>query len=207
MPHALLVTAHPRTDSLTAQVATRARARLEATGHTVDLLDLYAEDFDPRLHPADEPDWENRDKTYSAEVQAHMRRITDADEIVLVFPIWWFGPPAILKGWIDRVWNYGFAYGRSKPRLAGKRLLWLALAGASAEEIEGDGWDAWMENQLVAGISKFCGIDDATLRFLYQTELSGVPADQRPARVATLLTATDTTLDTHLTHRPTLATT
>jgi putative NADPH-quinone reductase len=48
--------------------------------------------------------------------------------------VYWQNVPAILKGWIDRVWNYGFAYGRSRPRLAGKRMLWLSLAGATADD-------------------------------------------------------------------------
>jgi putative NADPH-quinone reductase len=66
---------------------------------------------------ADEPDWNDREREYSAEVWAHMQRIDAADTMIVVFPIWWFGLPAILKGWVDRVWNCGFAYGRSGPRL------------------------------------------------------------------------------------------
>ena len=78
MPTTLLVVAHPRTDSLTAAVAARTRARLLAEGHTVDLLDLAAEGFDPRMTPEDEPDWADRDKKYSPEVHAHMDRIVAA---------------------------------------------------------------------------------------------------------------------------------
>ncbi|WP_437075342.1 NAD(P)H-dependent oxidoreductase [Streptomyces sp. enrichment culture] len=94
----MLVVAHPRTDSRTTQVAHQAAHR-------------------------DEPDRQDRGKVYSAEVRAHMRRI-DAADVIVVFPLRWFGPPpAILKGWIDRIWNYGFAYGRSTPRLAATRML------------------------------------------------------------------------------------
>ncbi len=119
MATALLVVAHHRAGSLTAHIADRARVRLEKDGRTVDVLDLHAEDFDPRMTVADEPDWGDRDKTYSAEVRAHMRRIDAADLIVVVFPVWWYGLPAVLKGWIDRVWNYGFAYGRPPRASAG----------------------------------------------------------------------------------------
>lgn len=86
--HTLLVVAHPRADSLTAQVAGHLHARVKDAGGTVDVLDLYAEGFDPRLTPADEPDREDREKRYSPEVHAHMDRIAAADEIVVVFPVW-----------------------------------------------------------------------------------------------------------------------
>jgi putative NADPH-quinone reductase len=195
MTRTLLLVAHPRRDSLTHEVAHRVRHRLEAAGGEVDWLDLYAEDFDPRLTPADEPDWEDRDKEYSADVRRHMRRIEAADAIVAVFPVWWFAPPAVLKGWIDRVWNYGFAYGRSTPRLAAKRMLWLGLAGGSPEQYAASGLDVALDRQLRVGISEFCGIRDARVRLLHGTELSGVPEALRPDRVKEVLSAADAALD------------
>ncbi|MFD7321143.1 NAD(P)H oxidoreductase [Streptomyces sp. NPDC059875] len=193
--HTLLVHAHPRPDSLTAQVADLVHARLKDGGGTVDVLDLYAEGFDPVLHPADEPDWEDREKTYTPEVHAHMDRILAADDIVIVFPVWWMAPPAVLKGWIDRVWNYGFAYGRSRPRLASKRMLWLALMGNPLEEIEQLGLDTVLDTQLRVGVSEYCGIRDTSVRIVYGTELSGVPKDLRPARVRELLVEAGAALD------------
>ncbi|MEU6986147.1 NAD(P)H oxidoreductase [Streptomyces sp. NPDC046324] len=193
--HTLLVHAHPRPDSLTAQVAGLVHGRLTGTGGTVDVLDLYAEGFDPVLRPADEPDWEDREKTYTPEVHAHMDRILAADDIVVVFPVWWMAPPAVLKGWIDRVWNYGFAYGRSKPRLAEKRMVWLALLGNSQEEIEKLGLDTVLDTQLRVAVSEYCGIRDVSVRSVYGTELSGVPKDLRTERVRELLAEAGTALD------------
>ncbi|MEU2655021.1 NAD(P)H oxidoreductase [Streptomyces sp. NPDC007325] len=184
--HTLLVHAHPRTDSLTAQVSGLLHARLKDGGASVDVLDLYAEGFDPVLRPADEPDWADREKTYSPEVHAHMDRVLAADDIVVVFPVWWMAPPAVLKGWIDRVWNYGFAYGRSKPRLAGKRMLWLALMGNTEAEIAQWGLSPVLDLQLRVAVSRFCGIEDASVAILHGTELSGVPRAQRPQRVREL---------------------
>ncbi|MFF2044535.1 NAD(P)H oxidoreductase [Kitasatospora sp. NPDC058170] len=171
--HALLVLAHPRTDSLTAQLAHRSRARLEAAGFTVDLLDLHAEGFDPRMSPQDEPDWADQDKRYSAEVRAQMRRIDAADVIVAVFPLWWFGLPAILKGWIDRVWNHGFAYGRSSPRLQGKRMLWIPLAAYPQDRFEELGWAGLVDRLLREGISAYCGIEDASVHFVHDSLTAG----------------------------------
>ncbi|KAA5832860.1 NAD(P)H oxidoreductase [Saccharopolyspora hirsuta] len=167
---ALVVVAHPRGDSITARSADLVHRELKAAQYEVDLLDLYAEDFDPRLTTADEPDWNDRDKTYSPEVHAHMARIDAADLIAVVFPVWWFAPPAILKGWIDRVWNHGFAYGRGEPRLAGKRMLWLGLAGGSREGYAEVGLAEMMDVQLRIGISNFCGIEDAELRLVHDLE-------------------------------------
>ncbi|MGK5629996.1 NAD(P)H oxidoreductase [Streptomyces sp. URMC 123] len=189
--HTLLVVAHPRPGSLTAQVAHRLHGRLKESGATVDVLDLHAEGFDPRLTPVDEPDWEDREKRYSPEVHAHMDRIAAADDILAVFPVWWSAPPAILKGWIDRVWNYGFAYGRSTPRLAGKRMLWLGLVGAGEADLAAAGTDSAISHQL-ADISRFCGIADASVRCLYGTEMSGLPQARRPERVRQLLAAAET---------------
>ncbi|MCZ4120984.1 NAD(P)H oxidoreductase [Streptomyces sp. H39-S7] len=186
--HALLVLAHPRGNSLTAQIAHRTRDRLMSAGYTVDLLDLHAEGFDPRNGPEDEPDWADRDKPYSPEVRAHMDRIDAADVIIVVFPIWWFALPAIAKGWIDRVWNYGFAYGRSRPRLGGKRMLWLGLSSYPREHFTELGWDTVIDRQLRVGISEFCGIKDATVEFVHDSLSAGPLA----------LTAADAALTTFL---------
>lgn len=168
--HALVVLAHHRRDSLTAHIAARAVDRLTATGYTVDLLDLHAEDFDPRMTEADQPEWGNRDKRYSAGAQAHMARLLAADVVVVAFPVYWLSVPAVLKGWIDRVWNYGFAYGRSKPRLAGKRILWLALAGADGSDPLIPEMQAALEGQLSAGLSFYSGFADSRVGLLPDAE-------------------------------------
>ncbi|WP_280399430.1 NAD(P)H oxidoreductase [Nocardia carnea] len=163
---ALVVIAHHRTDSLTAHMAELAARRLTAAGYRIDRLDLHAEGFDPRMTVADQPDWNDREKIYSPEVEAHMRRILAADLIVAVFPVYWVQVPALLKGWIDRVWNYGFAYGRSKPRLAGKQMLWLGLAGAADD----DGYVELMQQSLSAqlndGLAYYCGLSHSMVGLL-----------------------------------------
>lgn len=176
MSGALVVVAHPRGDSLTAQLARRAVARLEADGHTVDVLDLHAEGFDPRMGTEDEPDWSDPDKEYSTETRAHMDRIAAAEILVVVFPLWWFGLPAILKGWIDRVWNNGFAYGRSHPLLTGKRMVWIPLVSYPEAKFKELDWVEPVDRLLRVGISEYCGIQDATVHFVYDSLSAGESA-------------------------------
>src|SRR5271169_6797345 len=104
-----VVFAHPSPASFAAAVRDRVVSALVAQGHDVDELDLYAAGFDPVLTPAE----------WAAHVQgaAHLtgagseaERLRKADALVLVFPTWWFGLPAILKGWFDRVWAPGVAF-------------------------------------------------------------------------------------------------
>ncbi|WP_324188686.1 NAD(P)H oxidoreductase [Nocardia flavorosea] len=173
---ALVVVAHPRPDSLTAHISRLTTRRLTAAGYRIDLLDLNAENFDPRMTDADLPDWNNRDKTYSPEVESHMRRILAADVIVAVFPVYWMQVPAILKGWIDRVWNYGFAYGRSKPRLAGKRMLWLGLAGAADDDDVVGLMQQALSAQLDDGIAYYCGLTHSSVGLL-------AGAEEKPQRL------------------------
>ncbi|MGW5386381.1 NAD(P)H oxidoreductase [Nocardia sp. NPDC003963] len=163
---ALIVVAHPRRDSLTAHIAGLAARRLTAAGYRIDLLDLHAENFDPRMTAADLPEWGNREKTYSPETENHMRRVLAADVIVPVFPVYWMQVPAILKGWIDRVWNYGFAYGRSTPRLAGKRILWLGLAGAADDDVAVELMQQALSTQLDDGIAYYCGFAQSSVGLL-----------------------------------------
>ncbi|MFF2393190.1 NAD(P)H oxidoreductase [Nocardia sp. NPDC058114] len=169
-PTALVVLGHHRSDSLSAHVADRAVGRLTAAGYTVDFLDLQTENFDPRMTVADQPEWGNRDKVYSPTAEAHMRRMLAADIVVVVFPVYWQSVPALLKGWIDAVWNYGFAYGRSKPRLAGKRILWLGLAGATADDAIIPGMQQLLEAQLNEGLAYYSGFADSRVGLLPDAE-------------------------------------
>ncbi|GAB3655586.1 NAD(P)H oxidoreductase [Glycomyces tarimensis] len=169
-PTALVVVTHHRADSFTAHIADLVTARLKAAGYAIDLLDLQAEGFDPRMTVADQPDWGDRDKAYSEEVQRHERRLLAADVIIPVFPIYWFHLPALLKGWIDRVWNYGFAYGRSKPRLAGRKMLWIGLAGATADDPTAPMMQEGLDAALRDSISYYCGITEAAVEILFDAE-------------------------------------
>jgi putative NADPH-quinone reductase len=101
-----VILAHPRQGSFNHAIAGTVVTALTSHGHTVYFHDLYAERFDPVL-PYDEIP---RDVPLDPLVAQHCREIREADGIVIVHPDWWGQPPAILKGWIDRVIRPGVAY-------------------------------------------------------------------------------------------------
>jgi NAD(P)H dehydrogenase (quinone) len=159
----LLVVTHPRSTSLTHAAAGALAEGLHEAGHRSTLADLHREGFDPVLSVPDEPDW-NGEKTYSPEVEREMERIRAHDAIAMVFPLWWWSLPAMLKGWIDRVWNRGFAYG---PRnLAGTKSLMVALTADSEAGLAKRGYREAIRVSLQVGILDYCGMKDGRLAFL-----------------------------------------
>ena len=101
-----VILAHPQTGSFNHAIADTAIATLHKAGHSVIFHDLYAERFDPLLPYCEIP----RDATLPPDIAAHCSEIAAADGIVIVHPNWWGMPPAILKGWVDRVLRPGVAY-------------------------------------------------------------------------------------------------
>lgn len=161
----LLVVAHPRAGSLTHRAAAAFARAVAEGGHEVEMADLMAEGFDPVLRVADEPDWADPTKPWAADVVAEMARIERNEATVLVFPVWWWSMPAILKGWIDRVWANGWAYGgRAYPHA---RVWALALVGGPAAATAAGGFDRVLEGQIVDGTFRFCGVAEPRLALLH----------------------------------------
>lgn len=179
-----LIWAHPRADSLTAKVAQAITEELQQRGWQVTELDLYRTGFDPVLQPVDEPDWADPDKAYSSEVMRLASDLAGKDAAFIVFPIWWFSTPAIVKGYIDRVWNHGIFYGSGR-RLPFDSVRWIALAGESEASFTKRGLDKSMTHLLNVGIAGFCGAKDSQVHILYDT--LGEQATDLPAHHAALL--------------------
>jgi NAD(P)H dehydrogenase (quinone) len=153
----LIVHAHPDPRSLTRQLVELAVATLERCGHRVAVSDLYGmgwkavfdeRDFPVRADPARLSFVAESAQSYAsgrqaADIAAEQAKLLAADAVILQFPLWWFGMPAILKGWIDRVFAYGLAYGYrgagnryryGDGGLAGKRALVSVTVGGPAED-------------------------------------------------------------------------
>ena len=140
MTRCLLVFAHPLGESLNARLAATVEAAARAQGWQVTRRDLY-NGFDPVLTPEERAGYY---ATPATTLAAEKRELTEAEVLILVFPTWWFGFPAILKGWFDRVWMPGTAFDHSPgfgpmiPRLDQLReVLAVTTMGAPA-------WIDWL---------------------------------------------------------------
>jgi putative NADPH-quinone reductase len=118
----LYVYCHPLGDSFHAAIQKEALAGLQEAGHSIDLLDLYAEGFDPVLTAERRRDYHDAARN-RANNQAYVDRLMAANALVVQFPTWSFGPPAILKGWFDRMFGPGIAMDLSNAARARPLLL------------------------------------------------------------------------------------
>ncbi len=106
----LVLFCHPTRDSFQGSILAAVEAALGGAGHAVRVVDLYAEGFDPVL---DAGAWRahRHDQAWpAADLAPHLASLAWAEGLVLVFPTWWYGLPALLKGWFDRVWQPGAAF-------------------------------------------------------------------------------------------------
>lgn len=179
--HCLLVVAHPLEQSLCATLAETARAALAASGHQVEVLDLYHQNFHPALTPAERESYYQRfDQSALSSEIAQLQR---AEILVLVFPTWWFGFPAILKGWFDRVWAPGVAYdhaadlGTITPRLVSlKHALAITTLGSPCWVDKCVMWQP-VRRILKTAILKFCA-PGCRLEFLSFYKCENLSAEQ-----------------------------
>ncbi|WP_328318662.1 NAD(P)H-dependent oxidoreductase [Streptomyces sp. NBC_00388] len=194
----LIVTAHPDPRSLTASLTDFAAARLRAGGHHVQVSDLYAMKWKAAVDADDFPAHAPGERLdvlaasgeatlagrLSADIAAEQEKLLWSDAVILQFPLWWFSVPAILKGWIDRVFTFQFAHGPSVPppysegALAGRRALVSVTAGAR-ETAFGDrgihGQLSGVLHPLQHGLFWFTGIAPLEPFALYETV--GIPAE------------------------------
>ena len=105
----LLIHCHPRAESFSAALRDTARQALEAAGHQVECRDLYAEGFSPALNAAEHRDYLDP-ASNPPDVADHVASLQRAEALLLVYPTWWYGLPAMLKGWFDRIWAPGIAF-------------------------------------------------------------------------------------------------
>jgi NAD(P)H dehydrogenase (quinone) len=176
----LFVLAHPEPTSFTASLARHGIAALDEAGHSVELTDLYATKFDPvsdrrnfagaanpeRYDQQAEEKFASVTSGYSSELNAEMDRLVTCDVLVLQFPIWWLGMPAIMKGWIDRVFAIGVTYGGGRwfdrGRMRGKRAMLAVTIGGteaaySTNGVYGPATDVL--RPINHGVFAFCGFD------------------------------------------------
>ena len=176
--------AHPDPHSLTATLRTASLDHLRARSHEVTESDLYAMGWNPVLSDGDlggrtEATLSSRQKaatlgkTLSADIRGEQDKLRAADTVVLQFPLWWYGMPAILKGWFDRVFTAGFAFWLKDPAtgrvrkygdggLVGRRVLTVVAAGDRPESLGRRGMSGPLEDilwPLLHGTAHYAGME------------------------------------------------
>lgn len=168
----IIVTAHPDGTSLTASLAGRLAERLGTDD--VELIDLDDEGFDPRFSAADRAAYRGEGEP-PADVRMYQRRLDDADDLILVFPVYWWSMPALMKGWIDRVFINGWAFdigpdGGTRRRLGELTVHLLLVAGDAAGTYDRHGYENAILTQIVHGIVDYCGARRGGVVFLHESE-------------------------------------
>ncbi|WP_423604966.1 NAD(P)H-dependent oxidoreductase [Sphingomonas sp. MS122] len=158
----LVVISHPDPNSLTHAVANAFASGLRESdaGVSVEIADLAAEGFDPRQTARDLAA-HLLTATPAAAILAEQARIDRADRLVLVYPVYWWSFPALLKGWIDRVftngWAYGYTEGDGRKKLGRLEVVLIAVGGTDAGTYARHGYFGAMRTQIDHGIFDYCG--------------------------------------------------
>lgn len=157
----LIIYAHPNPNSLNGHFKNTLVRHLQQNGHEAAVRDLYQLNFDPVLSLDDMAG--QRNGLVADDVKQEQEFITWADCITFIHPIWWTGLAAIMKGYIDRVFSYGFAYrydqGVQKGLLNGKQAVIINTHGKSHEEYASIGMDKALSLTSDNGIYSYCGFE------------------------------------------------
>jgi putative NADPH-quinone reductase len=155
----LVVYCHPVPESFCAAVRDATVAALQAGGAEVRLVDLYAERFDPVM-PTDERRSYNSQSPVDPDLKPHIERLKWAEAILFVYPTWWYGLPAMLKGWFDRVWAKDIAFsledgGKITPLMTHIRKIGIVTTCGAPR------WWSWIIGQpgrktILHGIRALC---------------------------------------------------
>lgn len=186
--HALIVLSHPNPQSFSHRIAEQVAqgVAMNDSGHTAEIVDLAAEGFDPRFTRND-VDVSNKEALPADDVIAEQKRVDRADALVLVYPVYWWSMPGLLKGWIDRVLTNGWAYDYGADLRVVKKLRRLpvhlvAHGAADMKTYQKYGYQDAMKKQIDEGIFDYCGAKVLTSTLLIGLDDSARAADLETAR-------------------------
>lgn len=177
-----IVHAHPEAESLNGSLLRFMVEHLKQAGHAVEISNLYTMKWKPELEPGSIESF--LDGTQAADITEEQRKLRWADTVIFQFPLWWYSMPAILKGWVDRVYAKGFAYGvgeHSDRRwgtrfgegvMAGKRAMLVVTAGGWESHYGPRGINGPMEDLLFPihhGVLHYPGFDVLPPFVVYRT--------------------------------------
>ncbi|MCX8076283.1 MAG: NAD(P)H-dependent oxidoreductase [Aquificaceae bacterium] len=164
-----VIYAHPNPKSFNHALKEAVIEVLESKGKNYQLRDLYAMGFNPVLSSSDLETFLSG--SVPEDVKREQEIIKASELIIFIYPIWWTGMPAILKGYIDRVFSYGFAYEEKDGELVGllsdKTVVIINTLGASALDYGPSGMEDCLRKTTETGVFRFCGMHVIEHIFLY----------------------------------------
>lgn len=193
----LIIYCHPSKNSHNGKILNEIQKSLNQQKKAYEVIDLYEENFQPCLTLAEYERFQNREKVVEPDVEKMQKKINAASTLIFVYPIWWYGMPALLKGFMDRVLTSGFAYRFKKVNkimlfgaslcslipglryllqphsaqglLKGKKALIFRTYGGPkfGKRLFGN-----VPKQLEEATLRFCGITDIEIHELYNTDKS-----------------------------------
>jgi NAD(P)H dehydrogenase (quinone) len=165
----LVVYAHPNPESFNHAVLETFVQGLQSKGHEPEILDLYAQGFDPLLSAVDLASFQSGETP--VDIQAQQAKVARAEGLAFIFPIWWSSMPAILKGWIDRVFSLGFAYAIEEEGPVGllkqQKALLITTAGGDQAFFDHSGIQKAIQMTIDLGVFSFTGIPKVQHEFFY----------------------------------------
>ncbi|KAG1661937.1 putative NAD(P)H oxidoreductase [Nymphon striatum] len=175
----LIVFTHPNSSSFNHAILERISAGLKEAGHTIKVKDLYQENFDPILS-ANDLEQLQQGKT-PPKIAKEQEQLLWADSLIFIYPLWWFGRPAMLKGWFDIVMTNGLAFEYSsdgaKGLLKHERALVLITAGGSKQYFEDSDALQLIHRPITDGTLSFCGIKDVSHEIYY--DIANISDEER----------------------------
>jgi len=157
----LVLYSHPNPRSFNHAVLETVAEILPVRGHEVVIRDLYALPFDPVLKPGDLAGIQSGN--LPEDIKIEQEHVSWADALIIIHPIWWTGLPAMFKGYIDRVFCYGFAYSFDAkglvPHFKGKKALIINTQGTPQAAYEASGMFGALKMTSDTGIYNFCGLE------------------------------------------------
>ena len=171
--HVLTVFDHPQRQNFPGAVLDTFVEGIVQAGHTAEVADLHAEGFDPRFIAADHAHFWGGPRPDDSTREAE--RVDAADALALVFPVYWWSFPAMLKGWIDRVFTAGWAYSvdaesTSRGHLSDKPVMLIGTGGTRPTTYAKYGYGDALRTQIEIGIFGFCGMTDIETHLLLDVD-------------------------------------
>jgi NAD(P)H dehydrogenase (quinone) len=175
----LTLFAHPFADKYPSAVMDAFHQPFLEAGYSIEVIDLHREGFDPRFTEQDHAHFWGG--PIPDDIAAMHRRVESADRLAFVFPVYWWSMPALMKGWIERVFTGGWAYqfgkgvedrGKEPPTslLGNVPTTLIGIAGSTKRTYDKYRYAEAMRTQLDVGIFAYCGVTDVESHLIYDVE-------------------------------------